>query len=91
MKKEITNLETSIIILLSSIIGFSLGGIYYKSKNPPAQIIKEIERCQCAGLTSEDVRLIIRQQFVPAFEFNYAVDGAIEEARLVPLIKKICK
>ncbi len=88
MKKEITNLEISIIILLSLIVGFSLGRIHYK---PITQTIKEVEKCQRVGLTSEDVKSIIRQQFVPALEFNYAIDGAMGEPRLVPLLKEICK
>ena len=95
--RKINNIEIAIIILISFIIGFSINGIIQfpktiKTIEIPKIIEKNvIEKCQCSGLTTEDVELIIRQQFIPAFEFNYAVDGAIEEARLVPLIKKICK
>ncbi|MCK4307295.1 hypothetical protein KAW50_03595 [candidate division WOR-3 bacterium] len=53
--------------------------------------IERIESCKCLGLTTEDIALIIRQQLVGALEFNYAIDGAMGEPTLVPLIKAMCE
>ena len=89
-------LEITIIILISFIIGFSVKGIIQYQLpeiiETPRIIEKNtIEKCQCFNLTREDVGLIIRQEFVDALEFNYAIDDALGKPRLVPLLKEILK
>ena len=91
-KAEFSILELTIIIIITLVIGFSLGGIVQKPieiMQEPIKIIKEIEKCRCSNLTRKDVEMIIRQEFVDALEFNYAIDGAMGEPRLVPLLKSI--
>ena len=92
MNREINIVQISIIILASFIIGFSFKGLVDQEKNQYPNIIEKnvIEKCQCSGLTREDVELIVRQEFVDAFLFNYAVDGAMGNPKLVPLVKEIC-
>ena len=92
-------LEISIIILIGFIMGFSFNEIFEgfsetETNGTTIQIpIQKIETEKCqqyVGLTSEDIKLLIRQQFIPALEFNYAIDDSMGKPRLVPLIKEIC-
>lgn len=90
MKKEIKPiLQFTAILIIGSVIILGTSFLVYKFRKP--EIIERIEKCQCSGLTSEDVRLILRQEFVNALEFNYAIDDSLGNPKLVPLLKSICK